>query len=763
MTDAIQAAIAYRERTPALYTVPTPKGTKGSKQTGWQNERLSVEAIPQRFQADSNLLVILGVDNLVDVDLDSQEAIRAWPFFGPTPDTKFRWGRASKPNSHGLYFVNKPMRSESYTNPVKPEDGKQQTIAEFRCLKKDDGGIGKGTIIPPGIHQSGEVIRFESGADASATIAAVDADALFTAVRRTAAAALLAKYWPADGSGGHRFEIALAGALAQGGLEQDFAEAFVLAAYQARAKCDISRLSVVRYGVRDTYAKRAKEAAHTGFTRMCELAGAAAAPALVDALEWVGIVREDWEEPLPIEPTLRPVEPLDLDILPPLLAKYSADIANATSVAPEVPLITILTAASIAIGNRAVIQPKVLESGWQEVPNLWGAIVGEPGSGKSPAMKAALAPLYKIDKELRQQSDAAKTEYAKREKEYKRKLALYEKQKTRIETSDDPDAPLPEEPIAPQKPPYRQLIVHETTPEKLHEKCIDNPHGLLNHSDELHTWFVSMERKGHESERGMWLKAWSGNESHEIATIGRGTKYLPTLCLSVIGSTQPQKWRSYIRSVMGEGAGNDGLVQRLQLCIWPDDVPGTYTDIPRDARIAAQVEARLRAMVAIGGDEGTEPVVFKFTPDGQEVFINWWNRLEARRKSSEHTEAVLSHFAKYKGFMPSLALIFELFDDAPGLFDTSPAAAGFRLPEVISAKNATRAVRFLKWLSLHVARTYGCLDDTFRAGALCERVKAGELGASFTFIDVRRKGWKGLKTKEDVQDALDGVPDLVGS
>jgi putative DNA primase/helicase len=268
-----------------------------------------------------------------------------------------------------------------------------------------------------------------------------------------------------------------------------------------------------------------------------------------------------------------------------------------------------------------------------------------------------------------------------------------------------------------------------------------------------------MDRKGHEMERNLWLKGWAGLDSHEIATIGRGRKYLPTLCLSVIGSTQPGKWRSYIRSVLGEGSGNDGLVQRLQLCVWPDDVVGGYTDIPRDAQIAAQVEARLRAMVAMGGDTG--PVVFKFTPDAQEVFIAWYNRLEAKRRSSEHTEAVLSHFSKYKGFMPSLALIFELFDDVPGLFDTSPAAAGFQMPEAVSAKNATRAVHFLKWLSLHVARTYGCLDDTFRAGALGERIKGGELGASFTFNDVRRKGWKGLKTKEDVQAALGALTDAL--
>jgi hypothetical protein len=208
-----------------------------------------------------------------------------------------------------------------------------------------------------------------------------------------------------------------------------------------------------------------------------------------------------------------------------------------------------------------------------------------------------------------------------------------------------------------------------------------------------------MEKKGHETERGLWLKGWKGSDSHEISTISRKDVYMPHLCLSVLGSTQPQKWRTYVRSVMGEDAGNDGLLQRLQLLVWPDRVPDKYIDAAPDKAIAAQVEERLRLMLSIGADdpESTEPVVFRFSAEAQDVFVEWWDKLSTKRDTSDQTEAVLSHFAKYKSLMVSLALLFQLFDDGPRLFDSS--VQGCRTPapgrRECAERPARRAVLFV--------------------------------------------------------------------
>ncbi len=40
--------------------------------------------------------------------------------------------------------------------------------------------------------------------------------------------------------------------------------------------------------------------------------------------------------------------------------------------------------------RRAVIQPKAIDSGWTVVPNIWGMVIGEPGTMKTPATGAIL-------------------------------------------------------------------------------------------------------------------------------------------------------------------------------------------------------------------------------------------------------------------------------------------------------------------------------------------------------------------------------------
>ena len=75
-----------------------------------------------------------------------------------------------------------------------------------------DGTIGLQTIVLPGVHQTGEQIRFEPGFDA--TPANVDAGGLVLAVRKVAAAALQGRHWPAEGSRRQAF-LALAGVLAR--------------------------------------------------------------------------------------------------------------------------------------------------------------------------------------------------------------------------------------------------------------------------------------------------------------------------------------------------------------------------------------------------------------------------------------------------------------------------------------------------------------------------------------------------------------------
>ena len=68
---------------------------------------------------------------------------------------------------------------------------------------------------------------------------------------------------------------------------------------------------------------------------------------------------------------------------------------------PDFAAVTALCGLAAVIGNRVRIRPKQNDD-WEVVPNLWGAIIGRPSAMKSPAMQAALAPIYAIEEHLRE-------------------------------------------------------------------------------------------------------------------------------------------------------------------------------------------------------------------------------------------------------------------------------------------------------------------------------------------------------------------------
>lgn len=100
---------------------------------------------------------------------------------------------------------------------------------------------GAQTIIPPSLHPSGETFAW----DADGGPAEVDAATLQTAVAKVAAAALVARHWPATG-GRHEASKALAGVLCKAGWDEqpamDFIEAVAFAAHDeewAKRKGDV--------------------------------------------------------------------------------------------------------------------------------------------------------------------------------------------------------------------------------------------------------------------------------------------------------------------------------------------------------------------------------------------------------------------------------------------------------------------------------------------------------------------------------------------
>src|SRR5829696_8690686 len=116
--------------------IPIPRGAKAPALKHWTELRLTEAELEPHFTAPCNLGLLLGEPSgwIVDIDLDTSEAVRAAPFFFPPT---FTYGRESRPGSH-LLIISKGATMQRYKF-------KDQLLLEVRST-------GTQSLIPPSQH-----------------------------------------------------------------------------------------------------------------------------------------------------------------------------------------------------------------------------------------------------------------------------------------------------------------------------------------------------------------------------------------------------------------------------------------------------------------------------------------------------------------------------------------------------------------------------------------------------------------------------------
>lgn len=272
----LDAAITWIQK--GFSPVPVPHRSKRPVLKEWQRLEITTEGASQYFNgASQNIGVLLGDKfGSSDVDCDCPEAITAAREL--LPATGLIFGRQSKPFSHFFYRSDPPVRTAQFIDPLD-----HSSLVELRGVSSD-GTVGLQTVVPPSIHETGEPVRFEQGLDG--VPANVDADALVSAVHRVAAAALLARHWPTEGSR-HRAFLALAGVLARSEWTPEDANAFHRVIYRCLWPAD-PELGVADTEVQSTFEKHSTGGEITGVPTLIELLDKKVVDA---ALRWLGIDR----------------------------------------------------------------------------------------------------------------------------------------------------------------------------------------------------------------------------------------------------------------------------------------------------------------------------------------------------------------------------------------------------------------------------------------------------------------------------------------
>lgn len=452
--------------------------------------------------------------------------------------------------------------------------------------------------------------------------------------------------------------------------------------------------------------------------------------------------------PRPVVPSLPP------ELIPDALQGWLLDLSDRMQISLEFAAVPVLVALSAVVGRRVGIYPKA-EDDWLVVPNLWGGIVARPGKMKSPTMAEALKPMRRLAAQAqetyrRQQADQGPRFESLKAKEVALKDLLRQSFKGRKgsrpveDLEEDLKAARQETEDLQASLVERRYIVNDSTIEKLGELLAKNPHGLLLERDELAGWLRSLEREDRRGDREFFLEAWNGTGSFTYDRIGRGTLHIPALCVSVVGGIQPAKLSRYVSQALEGGYAADGLLQRFQLLVWPEDrSEWRLVDRPpnKQARNRAfQIFAALSQLEGQGTGDSEIPGL-RLEPEAQELFYAWLSDLEKRLRSAELEEkpAYESHLAKYRSLMPSLALVFELVEAGPSA-------------NAVSLASAQRAASWCEYLELHARKIYAAevAPELGAAHALAAKIRQGAIYSGMTVREVYRHGWAGLKSAEHV-------------
>ncbi len=179
------------------------------------------------------------------------------------------------------------------------------------------------------------------------------------------------------------------------------------------------------------------------------------------------------------------------------------------------------------IGNARTIR---IKRDWFEPCVVWTGIVGDSGTLKTPAVSAAVAPVYRLQRSLLQK--------------HKDDLGDYEREKASFEErkkAKSADKEFTEQP--PEKPTPARVVTGDITIECLAGLLADNPKGLLVCRDELGGWLASFSRyksKAGGSDLPNWLElSRAGTIQVDRKTGDRPSLFVAHAAVSICGGIQP--------------------------------------------------------------------------------------------------------------------------------------------------------------------------------------------------------------------------------
>jgi hypothetical protein len=296
----------------------------------------------------------------------------------------------------------------------------------------------------------------------------------------------------------------------------------------------------------------------------------------------------------------------------------------------------LLTTLYAVIGSLLKVGTKlelIKATDFYALPVIYTGLVNESGSGKSPAQKTILKPLFALQAE----TDA---EYKEKLRQYQRDLGDWKR------NPPDSDEPAPSQPIP------REYYTTDATSEAIALIQSQQPDcGFLGWFDELPALFKSQgQYKNGRGADGEKILSGRDGTGFKVNRASGKRLVVEQSAYSITGGLQP----SVLRQMMGDFTDANGQWARFLWTVMPVQ-PAPYPD---DA-IAFDISGLLKGIYR--RINNLTPQIYKLSPKAQQQYRNWYNELD-HLKMSESRQGLRAVYSKMKGDTGVLALLLHCFN-----------------------------------------------------------------------------------------------------
>lgn len=394
------------------------------------------------------------------------------------------------------------------------------------------------------------------------------------------------------------------------------------------------------------------------------------------------VVAMPWPQPVALgEMPDAPCFPVDA--LPSALRRVVREAADAFACPLDFVGVPLLSLAGGAIGNARHLSIKRTHT---QPPMIWSAIVGRPGTAKTPPLKFLARPF--------------ETEEGRRLEEWRSTFATWEGQDRENRGA---------------RPTPSRCLVSDITTESLGVALVENRRGLVMVRDELAGLVSGMNQykggRGHD--RQIYLQLWSGSSIQiDRKSDTRGPLHVPLPCLSITGSIQPDILpRLRGEPVRGDQPPDDGFIDRF-LIVYPPDRPAageSWAEVKETTQLAwGSVVSNLLGlqMVASQDGSGMRPYYVHLAGCGQNAWETFTHRHAAEINDEAFPGHLLGPWAKLHGYVARLSLVLHCLGWACGEVENDQAD--------VSGETVASAEVLADYFKGHLRRVYSCMDPDRR-------------------------------------------------